>query len=196
MVEFRYNSLRLQLGLPDVPTADNIQSSLRFAEVELKDMLAHGKDTQAQVNAISTPGKRSCKSGKKGSGKPADSGKGKQSCRAFDTERRCPRRATCKWEHPRLSVADKRCFNCGVADTAHTIKNCPHPQKPAQAPKGAKKGAKKGNGKGKKGGKAHCQGDDHRRSGGAHYSIYQACLQGPCYGRSRSGSTIAFHNAY
>ena len=44
-VEFRHNFLRLQLGLPDVPTADNIQSIIRFAEVELKDTLAHGKGT-------------------------------------------------------------------------------------------------------------------------------------------------------
>ena len=121
MVEFRYNSLRLQLGLPDVPTADNIQSIIRFAEAELMDMLAHGKGTQTQVNATSTPGKDESKSGKKGSDKPADSGNGKEFCRVFDTEKGCPRGGTCKWEHLRLSVADKHCFNCGVADTAHTI---------------------------------------------------------------------------
>ena len=67
MVELRYDSLRLQLGLPDVPTADNIQSTIRFAEAELKDMLAHGKCTQDQVNATSTHGKDESKSGMKGS---------------------------------------------------------------------------------------------------------------------------------
>ena len=132
-----------------MPTADNIQSTIRFAEAELMDMLAHGKGTQTQVNATSTPGKDESKSGKKGSDKPADSGNGKEFCRVFDTEKGCPRGGTCKWEHLRLSVADKHCFNCGVADTAHTIKHCPHPPKPAQSHKGAKKEATKGDGKGR-----------------------------------------------
>ena len=99
MVEFRYNALRLQLGLPDVPTAANIQSITRFTEAALKDMPAHGKGTQAQVNDTSTPGKDDSKSGMKGSDKPADSG------RVFDTEKGCPRGCTCEWEHPRLNIA-------------------------------------------------------------------------------------------
>ena len=40
MTEFRFNTYRLQLGLPELPTTDNVASLVRYAEAELKDMVA------------------------------------------------------------------------------------------------------------------------------------------------------------
>ena len=44
---FRYSLHLHQLGLPELPTTDNVASLIRFAEAELKDMVAQGQGTRS-----------------------------------------------------------------------------------------------------------------------------------------------------
>ena len=133
MVEFRYDALRLQLGLPDIPTTENIQTVARFAEAELKDMLAHGKGTHAQANAASTTGGKGRPKNEKGTSptKP-DSGKSDIAlCRDFqNVEKGCPRGKECKFRHTFIPHGVKRCYICGISTSVHSAADCPRPKGP------------------------------------------------------------------
>ena len=80
----------MQLGLPDLPTAANIQTVVELAAAELWDMVANGKGTLAQIIATMAPTGKG-KSGKKGTDRPdknPDSGKSSELCRSFqDTKK-------------------------------------------------------------------------------------------------------------
>ena len=118
MVKLRFNSLRLQMCLPEMPTKEHVQTLSRFAEAELKDIVAHGRGQKTQVNATSAGRKKgSSKSGAKGSDKPAASGKNElELCNGFQKKESCPGGKACRWEHPFVPIGDRRCQNCGAPE--------------------------------------------------------------------------------
>ena len=105
----------LQLGLPDIPTAENISAIVQFAEAELWDMLANVKGTMPHVKAIDAATEKGKKSGKKGGDtakpKPPPTHKdGKELCRNFmGLQRWCKHGRERKRYRPYLTTDEKRC---------------------------------------------------------------------------------------
>ena len=82
------------------------------------------------------PGKGDGK-GKAGKGgqpdkdKDKDKDKKKQTCKFYQQDGGCSKGGQCGFEHPKLSIKDGRCFNCGAS--GHQTRECPRPRAQAKA---------------------------------------------------------------